>query len=113
MSLMDGAVVCWDAKYLHFNPRPSQMDNRIKTVTGLPNFPAYISGHSTFSGAAATVLGYIIPANAAKYTGMAKEASDSRLYGAIHYRSDCEKGLAAGNKVGTYAVARGRIDGAE
>ena len=113
MSLMDAVVVCWDAKYLHFNPRPSQMDNRIKTVTGLPNFPAYISGHSTFSGAAATVLGYIIPANAAKYTGMAKEASDSRLYGAIHYRSDCEKGLAAGNKVGTYAVARGRIDGAE
>lgn len=113
MSLMDAAVVCWDAKYFYYNPRPSQADSRIKTVTGLPNFPAYISGHSTFSGAAATVLGYIIPANAAQYNTFADEASNSRLYGAIHYRSDCEKGLEAGKKVGSFAVARGRIDGAE
>jgi membrane-associated phospholipid phosphatase len=113
MSLMDAAVVCWDAKYLHFNARPSQLDPRIKTVTGLPNFPSFISGHSTFSGAAATVLGYIIPANAGQYMAMANEASASRLYGAIHYRSDCEKGLDAGKKVGNYAVNRGHIDGAE
>jgi hypothetical protein len=113
MSLMDAAIVCWDAKYLYFNPRPSQMDSRIKTVTGLPNFPAYISGHSTFSGAAATVLGYIIPGRAQDYNNMANEASVSRLYGAIHYRSDCEKGLEAGKKVGNYAVNRGHIDGAE
>jgi hypothetical protein len=113
MSLMDAAVVCWDAKYLHFNARPSQLDPRIKTVTGLPNFPSFISGHSTFSGAAATVLGYILPANAAQYTAMANEASVSRLYGAIHYRSDCEKGLDAGKKVGNYAINRGHIDGAE
>ncbi len=113
MSLMDAAVACWDAKYFYYNPRPSQINNDIKTVTGIPNFPAYISGHSTFSGAAATVLGYIIPANAVGYTAMAQEASASRLYGAIHYRSDCEKGLETGNKVGAFAVARGRIDGAE
>jgi hypothetical protein len=113
MSLMDAAVVCWDVKYLHFNARPSQMDNSIKTVTGLPNFPSYISGHSTFSGAAAAVLGYIIPANAGQYTAMANEASVSRLYGAIHYRSDCERGLETGKRVGNYAVNRGHIDGAE
>ncbi len=113
MSLMDAGVACWDAKYFYYNPRPSQMNNDIKTVTGLPNFPAYISGHSTFSGAAATVLAYIIPANASSYKTMANEASASRLYGAIHYRSDCEKGLETGNKVGTYAIARGHIDGAE
>ncbi len=113
MSLMDAVVACWDAKYLYFNPRPSQMDNSIKTVTGLPNFPSYISGHSTFSGAAATVLGYIIPGRATAYNDMAKEASNSRLYGAIHYRSDCEKGLETGTKVGNYAVGRGHLDGAE
>jgi membrane-associated phospholipid phosphatase len=113
MSLMDAAVVCWDVKYLHFNARPSQLDPGIKTVTGLPNFPSYISGHSTFSGAAATVLSYIVPANAAQYTAMANEASVSRLYGAIHYRSDCERGLETGKKVGNYAVNRGHIDGAE
>ncbi len=113
MSLMDAAVACWDAKYTYFNPRPSQINNDIKTVTGLPNFPAYISGHSTFSAAAATVLGYIIPANATNYNAMAQEASKSRLYGAIHFRSDCEKGFETGSKVGAYAIARGRIDGAE
>jgi PAP2 superfamily len=113
MSLMDAGVACWDAKYFYFNPRPSQINNDIKTVTGLPNFPAYISGHSTFSAAAATVLGYVIPANAASYNAMAKEASESRLYAAIHYRSDCEKGFETGNKVGAYAVTRGHTDGAE
>lgn len=113
MSLMDAAVACWDAKYLYYNPRPSQMDSRIKTVTGLPNFPSYISGHSTFSGAAATTLGYIVPAKASQYTAMAKEASESRMYGAIHYRSDCEQGIICGNKIGNFAIVRGRTDGAE
>lgn len=113
MSIMDAGVVCWDAKFTYYNPRPMQMDPRIKTDIGLPNFPSYISGHSTFSGAASTVLGYIIPARAQAYIDMAKEASVSRMYGGIHYRSDCEVGLATGNKVGNYAVNRGHIDGAE
>lgn len=113
MALMDAAVSCWDAKYFYFNPRPSQIDPRIKTTTGLPNFPSYISGHSTFSAAAATILGHIIKPKATTYAAMAKEASESRIYGAIHYRSDCEKGLETGNKVGAFAIARARTDGAE
>lgn len=113
MAMMDAAVACWDAKFTYFNPRPSQMDPRIKTPIGLPNFPSYISGHSTFSAAAATVLGYVIPSKAQLYTDWAKEASVSRMYGAIHYRSDCEVGLTTGNKVGAFAVNRGHIDGAE
>lgn len=113
MAMMDAAIACWDAKYFYFNPRPSQMDPRIKTTTGLPNFPSYISGHSTFSAAAATILGHIIKPNAAHYTALAKEASESRIYGAIHYRSDCVKGLETGNKVGGYAIARALTDGAE
>lgn len=113
MALMDAAVTCWDTKYFYFNPRPSQMDPRIKTVAGLPNFPSYTSGHSTFSGAAATILGHIVKPKAAEYDAMATEASVSRMYGAIHYRSDCEKGLEAGKKVGDYAIARAMTDGAE
>lgn len=113
MAIMDAGVVCWDTKTFYFNPRPMQVDTRIKTGIGLPNFPAYISGHSTFSGAAATVLGYILPSKAAEYNAMAKEASVSRMYGAIHYRSDCEVGITTGNKVGAYAVARGQTDGAQ
>ena len=112
IALMDAAIACWDTKFFYFNPRPSQVDSRIKTVTGLPNFPSYTSGHSTFSGAAATVLGHLIPAKAAEFTAMAKEASLSRLYGGIHYRSDCEQGLICGQRVGGFAVDRAKIDGA-
>jgi hypothetical protein len=113
MAMMDAAIVCWDAKYTYFNPRPSQVDPRIKTLTGLPNFPSYISGHSTFSAAAATILGHIIPGRATDYTNMMKEASLSRLYGAIHFRSDIEVGVTVGTKIGNYAIQRATTDGAE
>jgi hypothetical protein len=112
MALMDAAIVCWDSKMFYYNPRPTQLDPSIKTLTGIPNFPAYISGHSTFSGAAATVLGYLIPEKAADYQAMAQEASLSRMYGGIHYRSDCSVGLIVGTNVGNYAVERGKTDGA-
>lgn len=113
MSLMDAAIVCWDAKFFYYNPRPSTTNPNIKTLTGVPNFPAYTSGHSTFSGAAATILGHIVPARAAAYNDMAQEASLSRMYGGIHYRSDCEVGLQSGKKVGNYAIARALADGAD
>jgi len=41
----------------------------------LPNFPAYISGHSTFSGAAARILSHIVSENAVAYDAMAKGLS--------------------------------------
>jgi hypothetical protein len=113
MAMMDGAIACWDAKFLYFNPRPSQVDNNIKTLTGLPNFPSYTSGHSTFSGAAATFLSHVIPAKANEFKAMAAEASLSRLYGAIHYRSDIEQGLKCGETVGNFAVNRAKSDGAD
>jgi membrane-associated phospholipid phosphatase len=113
LTQMDAAIVCWETKMFYFNPRPSQVDPRIKTITGVPNFPAYISGHSTFSGGAAAILSYIVPENAAKYNAMAQEASLSRMYGGIHYRSDCEMGLTVGKNIGNYAVQRGQTDGAD
>jgi len=113
VSMMDAAISCWDAKYTYFNPRPCQMDPSIKTATGVPNFPAYVSGHSTFSAAACAVLSHFIPSRKTEYEAMALEASNSRMYGAIHYRSDCEKGLDLGKKVAAFAVNRAKTDGAE
>ncbi|MEO3406037.1 phosphatase PAP2 family protein [Mucilaginibacter sp. CAU 1740] len=113
MAEMDAAIVCWDTKYFYFNQRPSQANPIIKTLTGVPNFPAYTSGHSNFSGAAATVLTYLLPDRGSKFNDLAHQAAMSRLYGAIHYRSDCEVGLTTGNKVGQYAVNRGKADGAD
>ncbi|MCW3090227.1 MAG: phosphatase family protein [Ferruginibacter sp.] len=113
MAMGDAAIVCWDTKYFYFNPRPTQLNPNIKTITGIPNFPSYISGHSTFSGAAAAILGHIIPERAEQYNAMANEASMSRMYGGIHYKSDCTVGLVVGKNVGNYAVQRAITDGAE
>jgi len=110
---MDAGVVCWDIKYFYFNPRPSQMNGEIKTLTGVPNFPSYVSGHSMFSGAAAAILGHIVPERAADYMAMAQQAADSRFIGGIHYKVDCEVGLTVGKNVGNYAVQRAQHDGAE
>jgi membrane-associated phospholipid phosphatase len=113
MAEMDAAICCWDTKYFYFNERPTQANPQIKTLTGIPNFPSYASGHSNFSAAAAAVLTYLLPDRGTKFTDLANDAALSRLYGAIHYRSDVEVGLVEGAKVGQYAVQRGQIDGAD
>lgn len=113
MTLMDAGIVCWNTKYYYFNPRPTQMIPEVKTLTGIPNFPSYISGHSTFSESAATILGHIIPANTSKYEAMSYEAAMSRFISGIHTRLDCDKGLEVGRNVGNYAVRRAMSDGAE
>lgn len=112
MAMHDAAVGCWGVKYLYFNPRPVQLDPNIKTVIGLPNFPSYPSGHSTFSAAAAEVLSYLFPGGSSDFDAMKNEASISRLYGGIHYRSDIERGKEHGARVGGYAVRFGQQDGA-
>lgn len=112
MAEMDVAICCWDTKYFYFNERPTQANPNIKTLTGIPNFPAYTSGHSNFSAAAAAVLTYLLPDRGTKFTDLAYQAAMSRLYGAIHFRSDCLVGLQTGAKVGQYAVLRGQNDGA-
>ena len=113
MALHDAAVGCWNTKYFYFNPRPSHLDSDLKTTIGLPNFPSYTSGHSTFSGAAAEVLSYLFPADAGFFEAQRDEASISRLHGGIHYRSDLEVGKAHGQKIGSYTVRFGRTDGAD
>lgn len=112
MALQDAAVACWDAKYFYFSPRPTNLDPTSKTHIGLPNFPAYTSGHSTFSGAAAEVLTYLFPSRRAEYEAAAEEASISRLYGGIHFRSDIQVGKEHGQRIGTYTVRFARADGA-
>ncbi len=113
MALHDAAVVCWDAKFAYFNPRPSQLDASIRTVIGLPNFPSYISGHSTYSAAAANVLSYVFPSAAATFDAFKEEAAISRLYGGIHFRSDIEIGKVVGQRVGDYTVRFAIRDGAD
>lgn len=113
MALHDAAVGCWDTKFTYFNPRPSQLDPSIKTVIGLPNFPSYTSGHSTFSASASAVLSYLFPSGAAFFDAQKEEAAISRLYGGIHFRSDIEVGKEHGARIGAYTVRFARQDGAD
>lgn len=113
MALMDAAVACWDTKYTYYNPRPEQMDPSIKTVIGLPNFPSYTSGHSTFSASAAEVLSYLFPSGASSFAALRDEAAISRLYGGIHYNIDNETGKDHGKRVGDYTVRFAQQDGAD
>ena len=54
----------------------------------------------------------VVPAKATEFKAMASEASNSRMFGGINYRSDCEQGLAVGKKVESFAVERAKVDGA-
>ncbi|HZB13039.1 MAG TPA: phosphatase PAP2 family protein, partial [Chryseolinea sp.] len=114
MTMHNASIACWDTKFFYFNARPSQLIPAIKTSTGVPNFPAYVSGHSTYSASAATMLSYLFPAYASDFQTMATEAAMSRLYGGIHYRKDSEVGLTLGTDVGEHLVNTfAKVDGAD
>ncbi len=110
MAMHDAGVGCWESKYHYFNPRPSQLDPSIKTQIGLPNFPSYTSGHSTFSAAAASILSYLFPSGTESFAVMRDEAGISRLYGGIHYRSDIEAGKQHGARIAGYTLNFARSD---
>lgn len=112
-AIMDAGIACWDAKYYYHYPRPIQTIPGFKTAIGTPNFPAYTSGHSTFSAAAAEVLSYIFPQEAEKCRNWAEEAAMSRIYGGIHYRFDAEVGITQGKDVAQYTLEVAKNDGAE
>ena len=111
MAMHDVSVGCWDTKMKNFNPRPAQLDPTIKTMIGLPNFPSYPSGHSTYSAAAAAVLSSFFPQGSADFKSMAEEAGISRLYGGIHYRSDIVSGGAHGQRIGNWVLNYVKNDG--
>jgi len=114
MTQHNAAIACWDTKFYYFNARPSQLNPSIKTGTGVPNFPAYVSGHSTFSQSAAQMLSHLFPLAANDFDEMAMEAAMSRLYGGIHYRSDCMGGITLGKSIGDYMVKNfAETDGAD
>jgi len=113
MAIMDAGVGCWDAKYYYHYPRPIQTIAGFKTILGTPNFPAYTSGHASFSGAAAEVMAHFFPGNAIQFRKWAEEASMSRIYGGIHYSFDASAGLTQGKQAASFAIAKAKLDNAE
>jgi membrane-associated phospholipid phosphatase len=114
----DAGIASWDAKYAYWVTRPENairdlgIDRRWKPLIKTPFFPAYISGHATYSGAAGEVMAYLFPKDAKLFRAKAKEAADSRVWGGIHYPLDGSEGLKVGRRIGALVVAQARKDGA-
>ncbi|HEX6904479.1 MAG TPA: vanadium-dependent haloperoxidase [Thermoanaerobaculia bacterium] len=127
ITVADAAIVAWDHKYQYNHWRPytaiqnAEIDGNPDTVAdktwtpfiATPPFPAYTSGHSTFSASAAKILELFfgtdaiafsttsdgLPGVTRSFTSLSKaaeEAGQSRIYGGIHWQYDNQIGLASG-----------------
>jgi membrane-associated phospholipid phosphatase len=129
IAMADAAICAWDAKYTFHFWRPvtainySEPELNWMSFIVTPPFPDYVSGHSTFSGAAATVLALFYGTDDLPFTtgsdflpgvyrsfptclAAAEEAAMSRIYGGIHFRSASEDGLQAGISIGEWTATR-------
>lgn len=101
MSMADAVSAVFDSKYFYQYKRPNMFDTSIITIMPTPNHPSYPAGHATISWSAATVLSHYLPDNKTEWERLAKEASDSRTIGGIHFPMDNEAGTKLGKDVGT------------
>ncbi|ULQ51739.1 vanadium-dependent haloperoxidase [Flavihumibacter fluvii] len=128
IALYDAFIACWDEKYRSNVIRPvtyinENIDKNFVPFLQTPPFPEYTSGHSAITASAATVLAQLYGNNFSfqdtsdlRYIGMerkfssfqaaAAEASISRVYGGIHYRTGIEAGAEQGKKVGQLIIER-------
>jgi hypothetical protein len=131
----DSAIVCWEAKYRYNLWRPvtaiqradedqnplTDPDPPWETFLVSPPFPAYTSGHSTFSKAAAQVLTSFFGTDAVSFharsdtlpgvvrvynsfSACADEIGMSRIYGGIHFRFDNREGQRSGRLIADYVT---------
>jgi hypothetical protein len=127
IAIADGFIACWDSKFHYDLLRPYTYIRRVidpawQSFIITPPFPEYPSGHSSQSGAAATVLTQVFGDAQAiddatherdglkarhfpSLWAAAEEAAISRLYGGIHFRNANVQGLEQGRKVGAYVNA--------
>ena len=127
VALADAFIGCWNQKYRYNLVRPVTVIRKLidpawEPVLITPPFPEYPSGHSTQSGAAATVLTALLGDNLAfedttggpdglpprsfpSFWAAAEEAGISRLYGGIHYPVAITTGLEQGRCIGAHAAA--------
>jgi membrane-associated phospholipid phosphatase len=127
IAMSDSFVACWNTKFRYDLLRPvtyirRHIDPAWQPLLITPPFPEYPSGHSTQSGAAATVMTALFGEGFAfedathvddglaarafpDFWAAAEEAAMSRLYGGIHFRAAIERGLEQGRCVGTYTAA--------
>ncbi len=101
----DGIIAAWDGKYHYWGIRPFQHDPSFQPILiDTPNFPGYPAGHTTVAGSIARVLSFLFPRDETIFYELAKECSESRFEGGVHFRTDNEVGLEVGYQVGQQVI---------
>lgn len=108
-AMHDAFIACWRVKMRDWSERPitairRSLDPGFTPLLVTPSFPSYVSGHAVVSAAAAGVLAHFHPRQGPALLAMAQEASGSRMWGGIHFRSDCGEGFLLGQAVGREIV---------
>ncbi len=111
LAMYDATIATWESKYHYRRPRPSEVDDDIRTALPVPDSPSYPSEHAAAAQAAATVLAHFLPAEAASFQAMAEEAGWSRVLAGLQYPSDYQAGLALGRKVAEEVIEKADADG--
>jgi membrane-associated phospholipid phosphatase len=105
-AIYDAVVAAWFWKYVYHRARPDRLDHSLSPSVEPPNHPTYPSEHAAIAGAAARMLGYLFPAEAAALKAKAMEATLSRLQAGVNYRSDIEAGFELGGAVAELMISR-------
>ncbi|MEJ7685123.1 MAG: vanadium-dependent haloperoxidase [Segetibacter sp.] len=128
IAIADAFISAWEAKFVYNYIRPETFINRYIDKDWLPliqtpAFPEYPSAHSVASSSAATVLTKMIGDKyefidstevpygrpTRKFNSFyeaADQASISRMYGGIHFKTAIERGKEQGRKIGDFVLAR-------
>lgn len=113
MAMYDATIATWESKYFYRRPRPSKVDPGVRASLPVPNSPSYPSEHAAAAQAAATVLAYFLPTEAASFQAMAEEAGWSRVQAGLQYPSDYQAGLDLGRRVAEQVIAKAGADGSD
>src|ERR1700682_4278637 len=65
LAMYDATVATWESKYFYNRPRPTQVMAALKPRLTVPHSPSYPSEHAATAAAAAAVLSYFFPTEAA------------------------------------------------
>ncbi len=112
-AMYDATIAAWESKYYYNRPRPSELDHDLPTAVSVPNSPSYPSEHAAAAQAAASVLAYLLPAEAQSFQTMAEQAGWSRVLAGVQYPSDYYAGLDLGKKVAEQVIAKAKLDGSD
>lgn len=103
---IDVDIALFYSKYSYLIKRPWMVNPKIVPHVEQPHHPSYPSGHSTSSSAWATLLSYFFPENQDRWSFLAKEAGESRIFAGVHFPIDHEQGSALGIKLGNAILER-------